>query len=124
LHSALNLQGKLGIVDFYKQRFPFDLETNKVLNSNVYIIQPDLHKNILETIYYEYMPDIIAQNREPILSNDELQIYSIYTKTIPNKWNAIYQSPNENLNEIITDNYFIHFFGDLAFDKINKYLLK
>jgi hypothetical protein len=119
LHSALNLEGKLGIVDLYKQGLPFDLETNKVLNSNVYIIQPHLHKQLLETIYYKCMPDIITHNREPILSTDDIQTYSVYTKTISSKWNAIYQSNNENLNQIINVNYFIHFFGDLDFDMMN-----
>jgi len=123
VHSVCSLQGKIGIVDAYQQNYPFNLEINKVLNSSVYIIQPDLHKPLFESIYYQCMPDIIAHNREPILLNDDLQIQSIYTKTIPNKWNAIYQSYNENLNQLITDNYFIHFFGDFAFDKVHEYLL-
>jgi hypothetical protein len=115
----------MGIVDLYQKKYPFDLEVNKILNSNIYIIQPAIHKVLLELIYYEYMPDIMGQNREPIVSNDEMQIESVYTKTIPSKWNATYQPNVENLQELLKDNYFIHFSGELNSDKIaeiNKYL--
>jgi hypothetical protein len=125
-HCVCESQRKIGVVDLYQKRYPFDLEVNKILNSNIYIIQPAIHKSLLEIIYYEYVPDIMSQNQEPIISSDEMQIESVYTKTIPSKWNAIYKPNVEKLQELIKDNYFIHFFGELDSDKIteiNKYLL-
>jgi len=155
LHDFYDFKDKIGIADEYSQPTPeiriqiqkqmgwetsakdyynlcdFDLDTKQVLNSGVLVIQPILHKEFLENIYYEHLPNSMVHKRGPHYEQTSLG-YELQTqnlnKTISNKWNAIWslhKMCGAKLDDFFKDNYFIHFAGNVDFDKVldlHKYL--
>jgi hypothetical protein len=109
--------------DYYKL-CDFELDTKQVLNSGVLVIQPKLHKEFLENLYYEHLPNSMAHSRGPHYEQTSLG-YELQTqnlcKIISNKWNAIWslhKMCGANLDDFFKDNYFIHFAGNTDMDKV------
>jgi hypothetical protein len=148
LHDFYDFKDKIGIADEYSQPTPeirieiqkqmgwetsakdyynlcdFDLDTKQVLNSGVLVIQPKFHKEFLKNIYYKHLPNSMVHKRGPHYEQTSLG-YELQTqnlnKTISNKWNAIWSLHKicgAQLENFFKDNYFIHFAGNVDFDKV------
>jgi hypothetical protein len=148
LHDFYDFKHQIGIADEYSQPTPevriqiqkqmgwetsakdyynlcdFELDTKQVLNSGVLVIQPKLHKGFLENLYYEHLPNSMVHKRGPHYEQTSLG-YELQTqnlcKIISNKWNAIWslhKMCGANLDDFFKDNYFIHFAGNVDFDKV------
>jgi len=123
-----NMGWETSAVDYYKL-CGFDIQTDMVFNSGVLVMQPKIHKNFLQYIYNKYILQSISHYRgfhfEQSCIGYEIQKNKLY-KVIDNKFNAVWgltkmdNIENISLNSFFNQNYFIHFAGDVDFDKINE----
>jgi hypothetical protein len=126
----INIQKKMGweitATEYYKL-CGFDIETDKVFNSGVLVLQPEIHAEFLQNIYNNYVIKSISHYRgfhyEQSAIGYELQKEKLY-KVLDNKFNALWSLTkldnieNKSLSQFINENYFIHFAGRTDFDKI------
>ena len=123
----LKIQEKLGYETsakaFYKLA-GFDLETTKVFNSGVLVLQPKHHKLYLENIFKSYVLKAIDHPRGPLFEQSsigyELQKDNKYV-LLPNEFNVIwfyYKVLGVSLVELFQKGCFIHFAGRTDFDAV------
>jgi hypothetical protein len=126
----LKIQKKMGwevsARDYYKLA-ELDIETEKVLNTGVLVMQPKIHGNFLKKIYDTYVIKSKTHTRgfhyEQSCIGYEIQKANLY-KIIDNKFNAIWgltkidNIDNIDLETYFNENYFIHFAGHIDFEKI------
>lgn len=148
IHLANEYRDKIGIIDEYSQPTKdmririqeqmgwetsakdyyklcgFDVDTDMVLNSGVLVIQPRIHKSFLENIYNTYLPRSIKHSRGPHYEQTSLG-YELHETdnfiVMSNKWNtvwAVYKLSGVSLKYIFDENYFIHFAGNIDFDRV------
>lgn len=148
IHLSTNFENKVGIVDEYSQPTPdirikiqkykgwetsatdyyklaeFTLNTDIVLNSGVFILQPKLHGEFFRDVFYRYVKNAINNPRgfhcEQSSIGYELQKNGI-CEILSNKYNAcinLYriEYPALLLEDFIKENYFIHFAGKIRGD--------
>jgi hypothetical protein len=157
IHLSEGFGDNIGIVDEYSQPTPeirlkiqkmmgwepnaheyyklcgLHLDTKIVLNSGVLVIQPKKHKDILESVYKNYLPRSISHHRGPHYEQTSLG-YELQTQhryvLLNNRWNAIWglhKMTGANLEEFFRNNYFIHFAGNTDIhmapnlDRLNRY---
>jgi len=111
----------------YYQAAEFDIQTEKVLNTGVLVLQPRLHASFLEYIYNTYIIKSKTHPRkfhyEQSCIGYELQSRQLYT-ILDNKFNAVWaltksdNIENVSLERFFQENYFIHFAGKTDFDKV------
>jgi hypothetical protein len=130
LQQRLELQIKMGwernASEYYKL-IGLNLQTDIVLNGGVMVFQPRLHRHFLEGIYNKYISGSLNHPRglhyEQACIGYELQQNNLY-KILPNTFNAvwaltkIYHNDAISLNDYYKENYFIHFAGQIDFDKV------
>ena len=149
IHLAYDFEDKIGIVDEYSQPTPemriaiqrkngwetsareyykladFDLDTTRVLNSGVIVMQPQFHSEFMDHVYATYMPKSLRHRRGPHFEQSSLG-YELQTqnkaKIMSNEWNAIWvlhrDSTSTTLSEFYDNNFFVHFAGNTDFDKV------
>lgn len=108
----------------------FSLTTPYVLNTGVLVIQPKKHAPLLETIFSTYVTRSIGHPRgfhfEQSAIGYELQIQKMYT-ILPNAWNLVWglwKEKGNTLEQVYHRlSYFLHFAGNIDFDKIPELLL-
>ena len=132
--KRLNIQRRCGwetSATAYYKLCDLDIQTDKVFNSGVLVLQPKLHRDFLEKIYNTYIKISISHSRgfhyEQSCIGYEIQKANLY-KVLPNKFNAVWNLTKMdklmngermvNLGEYFTQNYFIHFAGHADFDKV------
>jgi hypothetical protein len=109
------------------------IETNTVLNTGVLVLQPKYHRVFLEDIYYKYVKNAIGNSRgfhfEQSAIGYELQKANMFT-IISNEFNALWglvKTEKQNtkmLDEFFQENHFIHFAGQVDFDKVYPLYMK
>ncbi len=148
LHNILQWGDNIGIVDEYSQPTPelriqvqrnnkweesatdyyklagLSINTEKVLNTGVLIMQPKKHSQFLLNIYNKYAKQAINHPRgfgyEQSCIGYELQINHNYI-LLDNKWNALWLiykgigGKYKIFQEMYNDNYFIHLAGKCDF---------
>jgi hypothetical protein len=153
LHNLKDWGNNIGIVDEYSQPTPelriqlqknnnwettatdyyklagLDINTNKLLNTGVLVMQPKKHSQFLVNIYNKYAKQAINHfrgfNYEQSCIGYELQINNNYI-LIDNKWNALWAlyknigNKYKTLQEIYNNNYFIHFAGKCDIHLVNQ----
>jgi hypothetical protein len=156
LHNIIDFGDKIGIVDEYSQPTKelriqlqknnkwednatdyyklagLDINTYKVLNTGVLVMQPAKHASFLLDIYNKYGKMAINHPRgfgyEQSCIGYELQKTNNYV-LLDNKWNALwilYRDTNcfgRNLQEMYNQNYFIHFAGKCDYHLVNKIIM-
>lgn len=105
----------------------FVLDTDKVLNTGVFIIQPRIHKDFLYGIYAKHVANAIDHPRkfhfEQSAIGYEIQKHNMY-HLLDNKWNAIWvinllaEGKPKSMYEFYKDNYFLHFAGGTGTSQI------
>jgi hypothetical protein len=144
---TIELNGKIGIVDeysepSYEQRLQIqrdnnwvvtateyyglcDLEisTEKVLNTGVMFVEPELHAEFLKNVVNKYID--IYQSRgfnrgfhyEQSVIGYELQKNNMFY-LLDNRWNRIWSMYKKTYtyNELFKDSYFIHHAGSVEYD--------
>ena len=109
------------------------IKTNSVLNTGVLVLQPKYHRAFLEKIYYKYIKNAIGNSRgfhyEQSAIGYELQKANMFT-IISNEFNALWglvKTEKQNtkmLDEFFQENHFIHFAGQVDFDKVYPLYMK
>lgn len=138
IHDATDYGDKVGIVDDFSQPSPveraiiqkrnghevtateyyrlagFEIQTEKVLNTGVMVMQPAKHRKLFRDIYDAAYETAKAHPRRFHYENSivgyALQIEN-KAVIIDNKWNAIFGVSNKDLPTFYNENYFIHFAG-------------
>jgi hypothetical protein len=158
LHDYYNWGDKIGIIDEYSQPTNelriklqklngwedsankyyklagLDIETTKLLNTGVLVMQPKIHSVFLKSIYEKYAEIAVNHSRgfhfEQSCIGYELQKNN-KALIIDNKWNAVWTlyrdvnwySNNENmsaLQQAYEDHFFLHFAGKADYMLIPK----
>ncbi len=142
IHSCIDFGDKIGIVDEFSQpsfekrvefakRMKWDLDpsvyysssgfviqTDKMLNTGVLVMQPKKHGEFLKGIYDKYIQKSVNHpklfNYEQSAIGYELQVNNMFT-VLPNTWNAVvvlYQyEPDFTLESFSNTVNFLHFAG-------------
>ena len=142
LHSIIDYTTKIGIADEFSQPTPnlrieiqkalrfedsakkyyeladFDIDTIKVLNTGVLVLQPKYHKEYLENIFKTYVLKGISHKRGSSLYEQSaigycLQKDDMYV-CLPNEFNTIwfyYKMLYINIFDLFKQTYFLHFAG-------------
>jgi hypothetical protein len=105
----------------------FDLNTDKVLNSGLLVMQPKIHGQFLRNIYDKYVSQSIGHPRgfvfEQTCIGYELQKANMY-KLLDAKWNSLWgvtaygHSYKFSLKGFFQETYFLHFASGFGIDKI------
>lgn len=153
IHNAIDFGKNIGIVDEYLQPTQserlviqmkmgwernaqeyyrlsgFQIETNRVLNTGVLVLQPKHHREFLEDVYKSTKSSGLNHKRgfhyEQSSIGYNLLVSERYA-LLPSQWNAIWAvrkySPNlkQSLKQFISENYFVHFAGDIDIDVIGS----
>ena len=115
----------------------FDLDTKIVFNGGVIVFQPKLHASFLQFLYKSFFKICLVHPRgfhyEQSAVGYTLQIQKNYV-VLDNKFNAIWSlekygnqldNTPSDLEAFFNQNYFIHFAGNIDYDKVellDKYL--
>lgn len=144
IHAAADYGGLIGVVDEYSQPSPserrqiqeragwestareyyalagYDIETDKVLNSGVLVMQPAKHREFLDRAYEASKDRAKGHPRgfhfEQASLGWHLQTQKRFME-IDNRWNAIYMlqllsdRPDKSLQSFHRENFFTHFAG-------------
>jgi len=114
--------------DYYKAVADVDIDTDKMLNTGILVLQPKKHREFLEHIY-----EICdGQQRTHPCATHYLQGtigYELLTKNMclvmSNEWNAvwanwyIYHDGQVSIEEVFKQNYFLHFAGGVGHDMVH-----
>lgn len=101
----------------------FNLKTEKILNTGLFVCNPSIHSSYLEEIYNKYIDKAFNHPRrfhyEQACIGYELQISNMFS-LLPNTWNYIYMY--DRVAKINTTGvYFIHFAG-MGHREVQRYL--
>jgi hypothetical protein len=151
LHDFMDYGDKIGVVDEYSQPTKalrletqrrmnwestatdyyklcdFEIETEKVFNSGVLVLQPRKHAAFLENIYRKHVGTAASHRRrfhyEQSAIGYYLQFHDMY-KVLPNEFNAVWAltkistGNSLTLQEFYKKNFFTHFAGHCDIDKV------
>jgi hypothetical protein len=91
----------------------FQLDTDKILNTGLFVCRPTLHAQFLRQVYDKYIEHAAGHRRrfhyEQACIGYELQVNDMYT-LLPNTWNSIYVMYSA-LRLPVPDVYGLHFAG-------------
>jgi glycosyltransferase involved in cell wall biosynthesis len=141
IHSCMDFGDKIGIVDeftqpsfqkrvefnrrmnwepnasLYYRRSGFVLQTDKMLNTGVIVMQPKKHGTFLKGVYDKYIQKSVHHPRhfhyEQSAIGYELHVNNLFV-VLPNTWNSIwyvYRYENMSLEQFSKKVNFLHFAG-------------
>jgi hypothetical protein len=141
IHSIMDYGTKIGIADEFSQPTPnlrieiqkalrfetsatdfyklagYDLNTTKVFNSGVLVLQPKYHADYLDNLFKGNVLKAIAHPRGPLFEQStlgyHLQKDDMYI-CLPNEFNTLwfyYKILNINIFDLFKQTYFLHFAG-------------
>jgi hypothetical protein len=130
-HERINVQKKMGwetsAVDYYDLA-GFSIRTNKMINSGVIMMNPNLHGKFMKSIHFKYHLRSINHPRgfhfEQSAIGYEIQKENL-ADYLDNKFNAVWgiykiSDPAMSLKDFAEKNYFIHLAGKVDFDKVSE----